>query len=123
MSVFWLLKEFIWSGRDSSVLMTLEGDANREVRSGMKTRGRCREDTSLTLELETLYLINTEIAKTPFGDQSSVTLSDCHPICSRTLENRRLLSPYAHQNPWDIYCTLKTKNPWELDYQTRDAHP
>lgn len=64
MSVFWLLKEFIWSGRDSSVLMTLEVDANREVRSGMKTRGRCREDTSLTLELETLYLINTEIAKT-----------------------------------------------------------
>ena len=58
-----------------------------------------------------------------FGDQSSVTLSYHHPICSRTLENRELLSPYAHQNPWDMYCTFKTKNPWESDYQTKDAHP
>ena len=64
MSVFWLLKEFIWSGRRFISIETLEVDANREVRSGMKTRGRCREDTSLTLELETLYLINTEISKT-----------------------------------------------------------
>ena len=44
--------------------MTLEVDANREVRSGMKTRRRCREDKSLTLELVALYLINIEISKT-----------------------------------------------------------
>lgn len=44
--------------------MTLEVDANREVSSGMKTRGQCREDKSLTLEMVTLYLINIEISKT-----------------------------------------------------------
>ena len=54
--------------------MTLEVDANREVRSGMKTRGRCREDTSLTLELETLYLINTEISKTHHSEVNRVKI-------------------------------------------------
>ena len=43
--------------------MTLEVDANREVRSGMKTRRRCRDDKSLTLELVALYLINIEKLK------------------------------------------------------------
>lgn len=44
--------------------MTLEVDAGREVRSGLKTRGPCREDESLTLELVTLCLVNIEISKT-----------------------------------------------------------